>query len=125
MKILLVNAAFNSYGGVKGHGGSMMPLNLCYLAAYARRQHPDVHFRILDAEIHGLSHEQTVEEAASYQPNLIGITANTCVFDSVIGLVGLLKNKLPDVPVIIGGPHPSAMPEQSIQESMADFAAIG
>jgi anaerobic magnesium-protoporphyrin IX monomethyl ester cyclase len=125
MNILLINAAFNIYGGVKGHGGTMMPLNLCYLAAYARVQHPDVRFRILDAEILGLSHEQTVEEAASYHPDLIGVTANTCVFDSVIRLVGLLKNRLPDVPVMIGGPHPSAMPEQSLRDSLADFAAIG
>lgn len=125
MNVLLINVAFNIYGGVKGHGGTMMPLNLCYLAAYARQQHADVRFRILDAEIQGLTHEQTVEEAALYHPDLIGITANTCVFDSVIKLVILLKNRFPDALVMIGGPHPSAMPEQSLRDSLADFAVVG
>ena len=125
MKILLINAPFNIYGGVKGHGGTMMPLNLCCLASCARQQHPDVHFKILDAEIRGLTHEHTVKEAASYNPDLIGITANTCVFDSVINLIKLLKKRLPDVPIVIGGPHPSALPEEAIKESEADFAVIG
>lgn len=61
----------------------------------------------------------------AFSPDLIGITANTCVFDSVIKLIEILKSKLPDVPIIIGGPHPSAMPERSLQETKTDFVAIG
>lgn len=102
-----------------------MPLNLCYLAAYARREHPDVVFRILDAEILGYSHEETVEDTAAFSPDLIGITTNTCVFDSVIALTSLLKGRLPDVPIILGGPHASALPERSVKESGADFIAVG
>lgn len=61
MKVILINPSFNYCGGIKGHGGSMMPLNLCYLAAYARQQNPEVEFRILDPEIQGLSHEETAK----------------------------------------------------------------
>lgn len=125
MKVTLINPAFSRYGGVKGHGGSMVPLNLCYLAAYARHKQNDVEFRILDSEIRGLSHEETVDETVKFLPDLIGITANTCVFDSVVALTGLMKNKLPKVPVILGGPHTSALPELSLTESKADMVAIG
>lgn len=124
MNVVLINAAFNRYGGLKGHGGSMMPLNLCYLAAYARQQNPEVEFKIFDAEIRGISHEETVQETAKFSPNLIGITTNTCVFDSVITLTTLLKEELPNVPIILGGPHVSALPQRSLQESKADFVAI-
>jgi radical SAM superfamily enzyme YgiQ (UPF0313 family) len=125
MKVILINPAFNRYGGVKGHGGSMVPLNLCYLASYARQQNPDIDIRILDSEIKGLSHEDTVDETAAYSPDLIGITANTCSFDSVSALAAVLKERLPKVPIIIGGPHTSALPERSLLESKADFVAIG
>ncbi len=125
MKVLLVNPSFNRYGGISGHGGSMIPLNLCYLAAYARQKHPEIEFKILDAEIKGLTHEETVEETTGFCPDLIGITTNTCVFDSVIALINLLKISLPKVPIVIGGPHPSALPESSLRDSKADFAVIG
>src|SRR4030067_1621333 len=107
MKVVLINPAFNRYGGLEGHGGRMVPLNLCYLAAYAREKHPEVEFRILDSEIKGFSHEDTVEETSNFSPDLIGITVNTCVFDSVVSLTALLKERLSDVPIILGGPHPS------------------
>ena len=103
----------------------MIPLNLCCLAAYSREKPPGTEFKILDAEIKGLTHEDTVEEAATFNPCLIGITTNTCVFDSVIALINLLKVSLSDVPVVIGGPHPSAIPDSSLCDSKADFAVIG
>ena len=108
-----------------GHGGAMAPLNLCCLAAYARQQHPDVAFRILDAEVEGISHEETVCEAAEFKPDLIGITVNTCVFDSVIALVRLLKQQFPDTPVLLGGPHPSALPRRTLEDCEADLVAVG
>lgn len=125
MRILLINPSFNRYGGIKGHGGSMVPLNLCYLAAYAREAHRDSEFRILDAEIKGLSHEEAAKESAEFMPDVIGVTSTTCAFDSAIGLTGKLKEKMPQVPVIIGGAHPSALPERTLNECGADFAAIG
>jgi radical SAM superfamily enzyme YgiQ (UPF0313 family) len=125
MRLALINAAFNRYGGVKGHGGTMAPLNLCYLAAYARSKHPDLGIDILDAEISGLSHEETVRGVRALSADLIGITANTCVFDSVTALTRMLKTALPSVPVVIGGPHPSAQPEAALEESGADYVVAG
>jgi len=122
MKILLLNAAFNRYGGVEGHGGAQVPLNLCYLAAYVRRQRPGIEVRILDAEAERLSHEQTVDRAAEFAPDLVGITANTCVFDSVIDLTALLK---PSAKVVLGGSHPTALPERTLAECQADFLVLG
>ena len=125
MKVILINPSFSRYGGIKGHGGSMIPLNLCYLAAYARKQFPEVKFKILDSDVKGMNHEDTIKEVATFSPDLIGITTNTGVFDSVIALIKMLKQKLDEVPVIIGGPHASALPERSLLESNANFAAIG
>lgn len=125
MNVLLVNVAFNKYGGVKGHGGLMTPLNLCYLAAYCRQEHPEVSIKIIDAEACGLSHSQTVEQAVEFSADLVGITTNTSSFDSVADFSGRLKKKLPGVKIVLGGPHPSAVPERTLAEAEVDFAVIG
>ena len=125
LNVLLVNPAFSRYGGIVGHGNTMVPLNLCYLAGYGRRQHADAAFKILDAEVLGHRHEETVAKAVEFEPDLIGITANTCVFDSVMALVPMLKARLPNTRVVLGGPHPSALPEDSLIDSGADFAVMG
>jgi len=125
MRVVLINPSFNRYGGLAGHGGRMAPINLCYLAAYGREKHPDVEFSIIDAEVHGLSHEETATQVADTEPDLIGITANTCAFDSVIKLSVLLREKFPQARLLIGGSHPSALPESALVESGADFISIG
>jgi len=125
MKVILINPAFNRYGGIEGQGGSLIPLNLCYLAAYVRKHQSDVKLKILDAEIEAITHEETVQKTMVFSPDLIGITANTCVFDSVKTLITLLKTRLPNTPIVIGGPHPSALPNRSLEETKADFVVMG
>lgn len=125
MRVALINPSFNRYGGLKGHGGSLPPINLCSLAAYGREQHPDSEFRIVDGDIHGLSHEETIDQVKGFQPDLIGVTANTCAFDSVIDLVGMLKEKMPKSRIVVGGPHPSSLPTGTLTECATDFIARG
>jgi len=124
-KVLLINPPFYQYGGIEGFGGHLIPLNLCYLAAYAREKHPDVEFRILDSEALGYNRERTVAVATQFAPDLIGITATTSAFNSIIDLIRLLKEALPNTLIIVGGPHPSALPERSLKETEADFVAVG
>ena len=125
MRVQLINPGFNRYGGISGHGGTLIPINLCYLAAYGREKHPDAEFSVLDAEIRRLSHDEAVDEVVSFSPDLIGITATTPVFDSVMQLTKRLKDRLPKSKIIIGGSHTSALPERSLDETAADFVAMG
>ena len=125
MRVALINPSFNNYGGLSGHGGSMAPINLCYLAGYGRQQHPDTEFTIIDAEAHAHTYQDTVDAVADVDPQLIGITANTCAFDTVIQLSNNLKERFPKAKLIIGGSHPSALPEQTLHDAPADFVVIG
>jgi anaerobic magnesium-protoporphyrin IX monomethyl ester cyclase len=125
VKILLINPSFDGTGRIKGHGGSVIPLNLCYLAAYARSKDPQYDLRILDSEALGSGHREIVADANRFHPNVIGITTNTPVFDSVVKLTGRLKADLPQAKIVLGGPHGSALPERSLRESGADFVVVG
>ena len=125
MRILLINPPYFRCGGLKGVGGAMIPLNLCYLAAYGRQEHPDAQFNILDAEANDLCLEEVLSKTNKFKPDLIGITTTTSVFNSIIGLCKLLKESLPNIPIVLGGPHVSALPESSLSETGADFVVIG
>ena len=125
MRVLLLNPPFDLPGSVRGHGGAQIPLNLCYLAAYARQEHPDICIQILDADAEGLSCSEVAQRAADYRPDIIGITATTCAFDSVVALTDELKRRLPESLVVLGGIHPTALPERTLCESRADLLVIG
>lgn len=57
---------------------------------------------------------------------LIGITVVfTHEWPAVAKLVDLIKNRLPGVPVVLGGEHVTSMPEFSLATSKADFIVTG
>jgi anaerobic magnesium-protoporphyrin IX monomethyl ester cyclase len=57
------------------------------------------------------------------KPDLVGITCNSGNMDTVRLLVQRLKAL--HMPVILGGSHPSVLPEQSLRYTGADMVAIG
>lgn len=62
-------------------------------------------------------------EIISHKPDLVGITCNSGSMDTVRILVKRLK-KL-NIPVVLGGSHPTVLPEQSLIYTSADMAVIG
>ncbi len=59
----------------------------------------------------------------SHDPDVVGITCNSGAMDTVRLLSKKLK--VEGLPVILGGSHPSVLPEQSLNYTGADFAITG
>jgi len=125
MKVLLLNPSFNRYAGIKGHGGLSAPLNLAYLAAYLRQRRPDAEINILDAEAYGLTYEETVGRIQAFNPALLGITTTTPSFDVITEVVRKTHQALPNLPVILGGPHATGSPEESCRLPGVAAAVLG
>jgi radical SAM superfamily enzyme YgiQ (UPF0313 family) len=89
------------------------PLGLMYLAAPL--VNCDHQVRILDASTLELTNGETVREAIDFQPDLIGITLYSRFLKNVYILCGELKKKL-SVPIVLGGPHVTVMPEKVLEE---------
>jgi anaerobic magnesium-protoporphyrin IX monomethyl ester cyclase len=58
-----------------------------------------------------------------HNPDLVGITCNSGNMDTVRLIVGRLKRR--GLPVILGGSHPTVLPEQSVVYTGADMVAVG
>jgi anaerobic magnesium-protoporphyrin IX monomethyl ester cyclase len=67
--------------------------------------------------------EETERRITAENPDLVGITCNSGNMDAARILTGRLKRR--GVPVILGGSHPTVLPEQSLNYTGADMAAIG
>ncbi|UCG53881.1 MAG: cobalamin-dependent protein [Dehalococcoidia bacterium] len=124
MKIVFVNPPYIHFEGIRESGGHGAPLNLAYLAAYLR-QHISCQVSILDAEILGLSYLGIEEKLREMLPDIVGMTSPTPAMNHVAKIAEIAKKINRGCIVIVGGPHPSGLPEQTAQIPNIDFVVIG
>lgn len=96
------------------------PLNIGHLASYLRKYASfPVDVRIID----GLAKQNVHAEIASFQPDLIGVTATTPQAPAAYALLDDLRSCYPDVFTVMGGVHAGLMPDEAIEH--ADCVVIG
>lgn len=75
--------------------------------------------------LHALNrHGRLLSQAKDFQPDLIGLSCLTNLFPHVSRMASILKREL-KVPTIMGGPHPSAIPEYVLNNTDVDMVCIG
>lgn len=131
--LLLVNPSskLENYGPLTPFSAVEPPLWCALLAAYVRERGHSV--AILDAEAEGLGVEDTAKRIVTANPLLTAIivlginpsVSSTPKMTAVTKLVKVLKKKAPDLKVLVGGLHPSALPERTLSETKADYVCQG
>jgi len=112
------------YGSFSEWAGASPPTGLCYIAAYLRKHGYSVH--IVDAEALRIGLTETVSMVKSLQPDIVGIACKTLWIVSAHGVAKALKEEIPDVPIVAGGNHVTAIPERSLNEYPSfDMLVIG
>lgn len=124
-KVVLVSPPFTVYAGIKGHGGLSAPLNLGYLASFVESMSDRFSVVILDAEALELSYAEAVERIRGESPFAVGITTTTPSFDVVTALCREIRKACPGAPIVLGGPHVTALPEDCLRDGFADYVVIG
>ena len=75
---------------------------------------------------YGLSDEAYLKAFSDYQPDVVGIS---CLFSSLhtqaLRAARLAKLADPNVITVMGGPHPSALPETMLADDAVDYVVIG
>lgn len=100
------------------------PIGLISVAAVLERMGYKVD--IVDGDAEHLSLEQTLDRTLALNPGYVGSTTMTATMDFIERFYLLLKEKRPDITVILGGPHVSALPTRTLEECKAiDIAVIG
>lgn len=99
------------------------PLGILYLAAMLERRGDYV--AVIDAAAEGLSVPETVARLRAFRPDLIGITSTTVGFEGAKLLATSTKAALPQIPIVLGGPHCSLLPKEAMATEAFDFGVVG
>lgn len=134
LDLLLVNPSARKrvYSEIGSSLWGIEPPLWCGLIAAFVREH-GYSVKIIDSEAENWSPEYTAEKIAKYNPLLAGIivlgsnpsVASTPKMTATSELLTTLKNKTPNIKTILGGLHPSALPEQTLREEKPDFVFRG
>lgn len=115
------------------------PLGLLYMAAVLEK---DYYVKIIDSTCdgyydyyfsenktyitYGLFDKDLKERIADYQPDLVGVT---CMFSAreknALNVCRIVKRNNSDVPVVLGGLHPSLFPREMLNSGVVDYVIMG
>jgi anaerobic magnesium-protoporphyrin IX monomethyl ester cyclase len=128
LKTLLINPPYSleeRYGGsLKSFGAMTEPMGLAYLSGSLESNQLPV--EILDAPAMGFQIDEVADKVNHGSFHLVGITFLTPMFDVIRDLTHRIKESCHRVKIIVGGPHPTALPERTLNELPdIDFVCVG
>lgn len=112
MNILLVYPKPN----LKFYTTHSFPLGMGYIAAVLEQENHNIF--ILDLNIHSDNLEEVLDKN---KIDITGIYAKTVHIKSVWKLCERIKKHNPKIRTVLGGPHPSVLPEESLNFSTVDI----
>lgn len=113
MKVLLINPPVLI--GDIAFLGKQYPLSLMILAAYLRTHgFPEV--KIWDANAEGFTEAELERRLNEWPPDAVGLTAFTSTINNAAHIARLVKRLRPEAATVVGGVHPSVLPERTLRE---------
>ena len=95
------------------------PLGLAYLAAVSEQAGHQV--RVHDGDVEEMPLEAALRE---FEPHIVGITANTTQITAAWRDAAIVK-QVSGAPVVLGGPHPTVLPDESAAKPFVDAVVRG
>lgn len=130
MDLLLLNPpqSFRAGNIWRGVMGTTPPLGVALLAAVAARSGHEV--AVLDANAQRLDAAGLVRRLEGLrgegsEPAWIGVTATTNIFPVALEAAGLARSVFPGARVVMGGVHPTVLPDEALASPAVDVVARG
>jgi radical SAM superfamily enzyme YgiQ (UPF0313 family) len=103
--------------------GKLPPLGLAYIAAALEKNGFQV--EIYDNYLLERPIEEVKSEVKKRSPEIVGINCSSLTYERSIELAKAVKEVCSSSKVIVGGPHPSYMPQTMLQHPEIDYVVIG
>ncbi len=127
MRVLLVNPQLSGelrYGKFADVGSYLPPYGLLTIAAVLELEGHSV--MILDADKRKkIESDEILKRATLFKPDIVGMEAYSIGVDSLKKTAAALKEHMPCVPIIAGGPHVIAMPGDLLTVESIDYLCTG
>jgi len=126
MKVLLINPQINSINtrlpeSLNRAEGVYPPLGLAYIGAVLEEGGHEV--SILDMPALNLSLRQINEKMLQEKPDIVGITVMSPLIRNALEIARIAKEA--GLTVVMGGPHLSAYPEETLSHDFVDYGITG
>lgn len=100
------------------------PLGCMYLAAVLRQQ-LGAECRIIDPRLTADDAPRIVERVAQAPADVVGLSAMTSEAPQLHQVARLLKARLPETPIVVGGPHATSDPDDVLSDPNVDYLVQG
>ena len=99
------------------------PLGLAYVAAALEKA--GFHVEMLDNYQLKKSIEYVKSEVKRHKPEIVGITCSSVTYERCIETAKAVKEVVPSCKVVVGGWHPTYVPESMLQHPEIDYVIMG
>ena len=120
MDVLLLNARVKN---PNYHAAMTPPLGLAYIGAVLLEDGFSVEAKDLNAT--ELGDEDLIRLLLEGKPRLVGISAYTETYNNALHLAAIIKKTDSKIPIVIGGPHVSVLPDETLSAGVFDVVSIG
>ncbi len=105
--------------------GSCMPsLGISYIASFLEKNNKEI--GIIDCTAEKIIVKNIEKKILLYpKPKFIGITATTSLINNALEIASICKKIYPDTKIILGGAHPTILPDEIIKNENVDFVVRG
>lgn len=125
-RLLLINPSYHGcYANLKASiVDPVFPtLGLATIAAGALERGHRV--EILDLSWRPYDFEAVRRRIRGFRPDVVGVTATTPLMNQARDISVLARDVSADIRLVVGGPHPSALPRETLLESRFDAVVVG
>ncbi|KKM14936.1 hypothetical protein LCGC14_1701110, partial [marine sediment metagenome] len=131
MRVLLINPRTDNMArsSVPGFVNKLLgtnpvpPLGLLYVAAYALKAHH--HVEVIDMVAEGTTLLDLQKYLYLQQPEIVGITTTTLNLYDALDVAKEVKRAEKLIPVVMGGPHLSLYPDETLNFRAVDYVIQG
>ena len=122
VKCVLINPPYSMTRDYYEKGGIDVPLGVAYIASTLREAGIDV--AVIDMPIERMGWKDLEAEVERLHPNVVGITAITISYPQALNAAQVVKSIDPEIPVILGGPHVTFTPRETLGHEVVDFVVM-
>lgn len=100
------------------------PLGLLHIAAYAESV-PNMEVRLVDTNAEQMTWQEIKDFLLDWQPEVVGIQVMTFLLIDAYALARLVRECCPECVIVMGGPHPTIYPKETVNNPFVDYVIYG
>ncbi len=120
MRILLIKSSYIHYY----NRGVSPPLGLMYITSFLREKEKGAKIKIIDTRVEFSRDGEIKERIKEFKPDIVGISAITVEAPKMHSIAKEVKEVSRNIPVVVGGPHPTSYPDDVMTDRNIDYAVI-